>query len=124
MVTINQVLASTRGGLDQSAAGWSRSGKEATVDAGRLNGSQGVTTFLKVTGQVVHDPVAAAGFLQVVRMDPGHDFQRRYPHRCGPVIERGSGQTQQSALSAHGERWMIMIDQLATFMGVTAGEIF
>ena len=36
-------------GQDQSAAGCSRPGAEATVDAGHLNASPGVIPFLKVT---------------------------------------------------------------------------
>jgi hypothetical protein len=36
--------------VDKQATGRARSGPGATLNQGRLNGSQGVTTFLKVTG--------------------------------------------------------------------------
>jgi hypothetical protein len=35
--------------VDQQATGRERTGPGVTIDSGRLNGSQGVTTFLKVT---------------------------------------------------------------------------
>jgi len=59
MVRINTLLASASRGLDQSAAGCSRSGTAATVDVGRLNGSPGVTTFLIVTARVTISSRAA-----------------------------------------------------------------
>jgi hypothetical protein len=38
--------------VDQQATGRERTGPGVTIDSGRLNGSQGVTTFLKVTDYV------------------------------------------------------------------------
>jgi hypothetical protein len=52
------------------------------------------------------------------------DPQRRFTHRHRPVIERRSGQTQQRALPADGELWMVVIDQLAQCTGIRAAEIF
>jgi hypothetical protein len=77
------------------------------------------------SGQIVHHPAAtAAWILQVERIDPGHDPQRRVPHRYRPVIERRSGQTQQRALPADAELRVVVIDQLAQFTGIRAAEIF
>ena len=43
-------------------------------------------------GQVLDQPAAtAAGILQVESINPGHDPQRRRPHRCWPVVMRRSG---------------------------------
>ena len=76
-------------------------------------------------GQVVHHPAAApAGILQVESIDLGHDPQGRFPHRCGPVIERGLGQAQQRTLAAEAELRVVVIDQLAQFTGIRAAEIF
>jgi hypothetical protein len=36
----------------------------------------------------------AAGFLQVERIEPGHDSYRQFTHRHRSVVERGSPQTQ------------------------------
>jgi hypothetical protein len=65
---------------------------------------------------------AAAGILQEERINHGHDLQRRFPHRCQPVKERGPGQTQQGALPADAELWMIVIEQLAKLTRVKAAE--
>ena len=44
------LLESASRSVDKQATGRARSGPGATLNQGRLNGSQGVTTFLKVTG--------------------------------------------------------------------------
>ena len=61
---------------------------------------------------------------KIQSIDPGHDPQGRFPHRCGPVIERGPGQPQQRALAADAEVRVFVIDQLAQFTGIRAAEIF
>jgi hypothetical protein len=67
-----------------------------------------------ISGQIAHHPAAAAaGILQLERIDPGHDAQRRLPQRCRAVVERGHWQVQQRALAADPELGMVLIDQLA-----------
>jgi len=70
----------------------------------------------------------AAGLMrlrrQVESIDPGHDPQRRFTHRCGLVIQGGSRQTQQRTLAADAELGMVVIDQLAEFTSIRAAEIF
>jgi len=77
------------------------------------------------TGQVAHHPAAtAAGIFQIENIDSGHDPQCRFPHRYGPVVQRGSSQTQQSTLPADVEPGVIVIDQLAQFTDIKAAETF
>ena len=73
----------------------------------------------------VHHPAAATAWVfQIQSIDPGHDPQGRFTHRCGPVVERGPGQSQQRALAADAEIRVFVIDQLAQFTGIRAAEIF
>jgi len=57
-------------------------------------------------------------------MDPGHDPQGRCQHRCGSVVERRPGQTQQRTSAADAELGRVVIDQLAQFTGIRAAETF
>jgi hypothetical protein len=76
-------------------------------------------------GQVVHDAAAtAAGILQVEGIHAGHGPQRRLTHRDGLVIEGRSGQSEQLTLARDAEFWVVVIDQLAQCMGITAAETF
>ena len=44
------------------------------------------------SGQVVHRPAAAATrILRVQNINPGHDPQGRFTHRCRPVVMHRSG---------------------------------
>jgi len=45
-------------------------------------------------------------------------------HRCGTVIERGSGQAHKRTLAADAELGVVVIDQLAQFTGIRATETF
>ncbi len=71
-----------------------------------------------------HPPAATARIIQVERVDPGHDPQHGLTHRHRPVVERRSRYAQQSALPADAELRVVVIDQLAQFMGVRAAGIF
>jgi hypothetical protein len=77
-------------------------------------------------GQVNDHPAAAtAGIVQVQGVNPGHDPQYRFTHRHRPVVvERLSGNAQQHALPSDAELRVVVIDQLAQFMGVRAAEFF
>ena len=48
------MLESTGRSVDKQATGRARTGPRVTIDSGRLSGSQGVTTFLKVTDERGH----------------------------------------------------------------------
>jgi len=49
MEPIHPLLVSTRSGVDQQANRRAQSDPGATLNPGRLSGSRGVTSFLKVT---------------------------------------------------------------------------
>ena len=57
-------------------------------------------------------------------IDPGHDPQCRFAHRCLPVVQRRSRQPQQRTLPADAELIVVVIDQLAQFTGIRAAEAF
>ena len=65
--------------MDKQANRRARSGPGATLNQGRLNGSQGVTTFLKVTG-----PAVAA-----VMRQPAWMFDARV--KAGGALARAAG---------------------------------
>ena len=60
MEPIHPLLAPARGGVDQQAARRADDVSSSTIASGSLNGSLGVTTFLKVT-VVVSSPPGTAG---------------------------------------------------------------
>jgi hypothetical protein len=57
-------------------------------------------------------------------IDPGHDPKRRSPHRCRPLVERGSRQPQERILPEDTEREVVVIDQLSQFTVVRAADTF
>ena len=77
------------------------------------------------SGQIVHDsPTTAGGILQVDGYEPGHDRQRGIADRDWLVVVGGSGQCKQLTLAANRELPVVWIDQLSSFMGARAAEIF
>jgi len=56
------------------------------------------------SGQIVHNPAAAAaGFIPIGYVEPGHALQRRLTQRRRPVVELGTGQPQQRTLAPDPE---------------------
>jgi hypothetical protein len=73
----------------------------------------------------VNNPAATTGgILQVQGINPGHDRQRGITDRNWFVVVGGTGQSKQLTLAANRELPVVWIDQLSSFMGVRAAEIF
>ena len=97
--------------MDQQATGRERTGPGVTIDSGRLNGSQGVTTFLKVTartyanGEVYHY-LRDKGFLIKV------PSSWRELHARGLKLMRLGVEATgvPGRLGVSGERWKEIVD--------------